>query len=86
VAQSYREARDGDMIKHFLGEPDDIALIALGPIVVTRYRLQELDAAKGINLATTKSGRLHPKKFECLRGVASENSVHMARGQQRISA
>ena len=47
MAQLYREARDGDMLKDFLGEPDDIALVALGPIVVTGYRLQELDPAEG---------------------------------------
>ncbi len=43
-----REVLDSEMIKRFLEGPDDIALVALGPIVVTGFRLQELDPAKRI--------------------------------------
>jgi hypothetical protein len=59
------------MIKHFLEEPDDIALAALGPIVVTGYRLQDLDQAKGTKIGDHLIGHHRIPKNECLWGLRS---------------
>jgi hypothetical protein len=51
------------MLKDFLGEPDDIALVGLGPIVVTGHRPQELGPAEGTKLGDNQIGHRIPKSL-----------------------